>query len=340
MHQSVAAWTPSRSSHQSTHGSLQWCSSQRRNERGGVPPSARNRRDGGVRREQEAEPVDLQLRPRRRVGLAVQCVARIPRPGRPRRARRCAHQSKNRSALSHLADLAHRVGDERAVAEPRVAVLLEVRACDVAAGRRLPGEDHLDGPPSDIHVYLTEPASRPCTKYRWNAKKTPSGTIIDRNDAGAMMSMFEPNWRSCAEDRDRDRRRVARHHERDEQVVPRPEELEDRERRNRRQAERQDQLQEDADLRRAVDARRLEDVLRYPDEEVSQQEDRERQPERRVEEDQAEDRVVEVRPCCRGGRSGSAPSAAARRAARSRRRTASRGRGSRSTRTRSRRARR
>ena len=33
--------------------------------------------------------------------------------------------------------------------------------------------------------------------------------------------------------------------------------------------------------RRAVDARRLEDVLRDPDEEVAQQEDRERQPERR-----------------------------------------------------------
>ena len=32
----------------------------------------------------------------------------------------------------------------------------------------------------------------------------------------------------------------------------------------------------------------------YPDEEVSQQEDRERQPERRVEEDQAEERVVQV----------------------------------------------
>ena len=41
-------------------------------------------------------------------------------------------------------------------------------------------------------------------------------------------------------------------------------------------------------LRRAVDPRRLEDVLRDPDEEVPQQEDRERQPERGVEEDQAE----------------------------------------------------
>ena len=38
------------------------------------------------------------------------------------------------------------------------------------------------------------------------------------------------------------------------------------------------------DLGRAVDARRFEDVLRQPDEEVAQQEDRERQPERGVEE--------------------------------------------------------
>ena len=50
------------------------------------------------------------------------------------------------------------------------------------------------------------------------------------------------------------------------------------------QAERQDQPHEDRDLAGAVDAGRLEDVLRQPDEEVPQQEDRERQPERRVEE--------------------------------------------------------
>ena len=47
------------------------------------------------------------------------------------------------------------------------------------------------------------------------------------------------------------------------------------------------------DLGRAVDARRLEDVLRDPDEEVAQQEDRERQAERGVEEDDPEHRVEE-----------------------------------------------
>ena len=49
--------------------------------------------------------------------------------------------------------------------------------------------------------------------------------------------------------------------------------------------------EEDPQLRGAVDAGRLEDVLRDPDEEVPKQEDRERQPERGMEEDQAEDGV-------------------------------------------------
>src|SRR5581483_3935778 len=93
------------------------------------------------------------------------------------------------------------------------------------------------------------------------------------------------------EDRDRDRPRVPAEGERDEQVVPRPEELEDRERGDRGQPEREDQPEEDAQLGRAVDPRGLEDVLRDHDEEVPEQEDRERQAERGVEEDQAEDGV-------------------------------------------------
>ena len=48
------------------------------------------------------------------------------------------------------------------------------------------------------------------------------------------------------------------------------------------------------DLGGAVDARRLEDVLRDPDEEVPQQEDREGQAERRVEEDDPDHGVVEA----------------------------------------------
>ena len=52
--------------------------------------------------------------------------------------------------------------------------------------------------------------------------------------------------------------------------------------------------QEDANLRRAVDPRRFEQVARNPDEEVPEQEDRERQPERRVEQDQAEHRVEQA----------------------------------------------
>src|SRR5262249_41628985 len=49
------------------------------------------------------------------------------------------------------------------------------------------------------------------------------------------------------EDRDRDRLGVAAEGERDQEVVPRPEELEDRERGDRRQPERQDDAGEDAE---------------------------------------------------------------------------------------------
>ena len=59
------------------------------------------------------------------------------------------------------------------------------------------------------------------------------------------------------------------------------------------QPEREDHAEEDPELGRAVDPRGLEQVLRDPDEEVPQQEDRERQPERGVEEHEPEDRVEE-----------------------------------------------
>src|ERR671935_2077702 len=54
---------------------------------------------------------------------------------------------------------------------------------------------------SDATVHFTEPASSPCTKYRWNAKNTTSGIASDTNAAGAMMSMFDPNsvsWEKMA----------------------------------------------------------------------------------------------------------------------------------------------
>src|SRR5262245_32689309 len=95
------------------------------------------------------------------------------------------------------------------------------------------------------------------------------------------------------EDRNRDRLRVAGERERDDEVVPRPQELEDRERRDGREPEREDEAEEDPKLGGAVDARGLEDVLGYPDEEVPEQEDREREPEGRVEEDEAQNRVVD-----------------------------------------------
>ena len=119
-----------------------------------------------------------------------------------------------------------------------------------------------------------------------------------------MISMLAPNWRQLPVDGHGHRLRVAAEDEGDEQVVPRPEELEDGEGGDGRQAERQDQPHEDADLRGAVDARRFEQVLGDPDEEVAQEEDREREAEGRVEEDQRPDRVVDVRPSRRGGTSG------------------------------------
>ena len=113
----------------------------------------------------------------------------------------------------------------------------------------------------------------------------------ETNEAGAISSMFDPNWRSWE--------KIATvigwvstpEGQRDEQVVPCPEELEDRKRGDRREPERQDQAQEDAHLRRPVDPRRFEELPRYPDEEVAQEEDRKREPERGVEQDQAEHRV-------------------------------------------------
>src|SRR5579864_2782797 len=78
--------------------------------------------------------------------------------------------------------------------------------------------------------------------------------------------------------------------ERHEEVVPDPDELEDRQRRSRRKAERQHDLVEQLPLAGALDARRLQQVAWYPDEEVPHQEDAEREPEGDVEEDDARDR--------------------------------------------------
>ena len=59
--------------------------------------------------------------------------------------------------------------------------------------RREPGEPGPDD--RDAH-YFTEPASSPCTKYRWKAKNTQSGTTSEMNEAGAMISMLVPNSRN------------------------------------------------------------------------------------------------------------------------------------------------
>src|SRR4051794_35307378 len=104
-----------------------------------------------------------------------------------------------------------------------------------------------------------------------------------------------PELAQLGEDRDGVRLDVATERQGDDQVVPRPQELEDRQRGDGGQAERQDQPQEDPHLRGAVDPRGFEDVARYAGEEVAQQEDRERHPERHVEQDQAEHGVEQAR---------------------------------------------
>ena len=61
-----------------------------------------------------------------------------------------------------------------------------------------PGEPASDNGAHLRHRYFTDPARRPWTKYRWNAKKTMSGITRETKVAGAMISMFAPNcasWR-------------------------------------------------------------------------------------------------------------------------------------------------
>ena len=108
-----------------------------------------------------------------------------------------------------------------------------------------------------------------------------------------MISMLAPNCGQLAVDRHGDRLGLAPEDQRDQEVVPRPEELKDGQRGDGGQAEGQDQAQEDADLRGAVDAGGLEQVLGDAYEEVAEQEDGERQAEGGVEEDQGENRVVD-----------------------------------------------
>ena len=121
------------------------------------------------------------------------------------------------------------------------------------------------------------------------------------------------------EDRDRDRLHVLAERQRDDQVVPRPEELEDRERGDRRQAERQDQPQEDP---RSPRRRRSAPTRGCPSgsRRRSCAAGRSRTAARtRRGRGRSRARCRTGSGGCRARTSGSAPSAAARRAARSRR---------------------
>src|SRR5215208_394188 len=104
---------------------------------------------------------------------------------------------------------------------------------------------------------------------------------------------IRPELAQVREDRHRNRLNGLAERERDDEVVPRPDELEHGDRRERREREWQHDAHEDPQLRGAVDPRRLEELLRDPDEVVAEQEDRERKPEGDVEEDDPRHGVVQ-----------------------------------------------
>ena len=98
-------------------------------------------------------------------------------------------------------------------------------------------------------------------------------------------------------ERDRDHPGVlgaAEEHVGDQQVVPHPQELEDREGGEGGHRQRHHQSPEDREVVGAVDLGRLDDRRRQRADVVAQQVGRERQAERRVGEPDAEERAVEV----------------------------------------------
>ena len=115
-----------------------------RGRRGRVPPPIAAAVPGGVlpqRPEPEAPAVVLAVRPLARIVLALQRVAGLEAETALDDPR---HPVEERLCALDLADPAHRVRDEGAVAEPGVAVGREARAGRVAAARRLAGSDRLD----------------------------------------------------------------------------------------------------------------------------------------------------------------------------------------------------
>ncbi len=134
-----------------------------------------------------------------------------------------------------------------------------------------------------ICPYFTEPASRPRTRYFCIAKNTTSGTAIETKAAVARISQLPPRVPSKFDDLVGHHRglagRVDQEHLGDQQVVPGPQELEDREGGQRRERQRQDDLGEDLEIRGAVDLGVLDDVARQADHVVAQEIDRQRQAE-------------------------------------------------------------
>ena len=119
----------------------------------------------------------------------------------------------------------------------------------------------------------------------------------------------------------------AQEDQRHQEVVPDPQELEDREGADGRDRQRQHESDEHLEMRRAVDGGRLEQVAWQLRHEVVQQEDGQRQAECRVREPDAQERAVEPDAARTAEGPGSATSAAARPTGRRQPRTAARGMG-------------
>src|SRR5665213_2373515 len=98
------------------------------------------------------------------------------------------------------------------------------------------------------------------------------------------------------EDRERRVHVAAEEHQRDQQVVPHPDELEYRQRRDRGEGQGQHDAVKDLPLPRALDAPRFQEVPRNAGQEVAHEKDAKRQTKGDVEDDDARDRPIGIEP--------------------------------------------
>ena len=95
--------------------------------------------------------------------------------------------------LGRLKILARRTDLQSYCAIVRLARIIRAIRSLTRSGRTAGQE-----PLGSRYAYFDEPASTPWMKYRWNAKKTNSGTSIDRNEPAPITSMFDEKARICS----------------------------------------------------------------------------------------------------------------------------------------------